>query len=42
MFIMMIIMNMFSRLMKLFLYDNYGNLQPQVTIYQEPVHLHQL
>jgi len=38
----MIINNMFNHLMKLFMYDNYGNLQPQVTIYPEPVHLHQL
>jgi hypothetical protein len=42
MFIMMIIISMFSCLMKLSLYDNHGNLQPQVTIYPRSMHLHQL
>jgi hypothetical protein len=41
-FIMMTIMNLFSHLMKSYLFNNHGNLQPQVTIYPEPVHLHQL
>jgi hypothetical protein len=39
---MMTIMNLFSRLMKLSTYNNHGDLQPQVTIYPELVHLHQL
>jgi hypothetical protein len=36
------IMNLFNHLMKLSLYDNYGDLQPHVTTYQGEVHLHQL
>jgi hypothetical protein len=39
---MMTIMNLFDYLMKLFLHDNHGDLQPHVIIYLEPVHLHQL
>jgi hypothetical protein len=42
MFIMVTIINLFNCLMKLFLYDNHGELQPQVTTYRGEVHLHQL
>jgi hypothetical protein len=42
MFIMVTIINLFNYLMKLSLYDNHGELQPQVTTYQGEVHLHQL
>ncbi len=39
---MMIIMNMFNRLMRLYLFNNHDDLQPQVTVYPKPMHLHQL
>ncbi len=39
---MMTIMNLFNRLMKSYMFNNHGNLQPHVTIYPNPVHLHQL
>jgi hypothetical protein len=42
MFIMMIIMNLFSHLMKLFLYDNHVDLQPQVIIHPKQMDLNQL
>jgi hypothetical protein len=38
--IMMMIMNMFSHLTKLSPHDKHGDLQPQITIYPELVHLH--
>ncbi len=39
---MMTIMKLFSYLMKSYLFSNHGDLQPQVTIYPKPMHLHQL
>jgi hypothetical protein len=42
MFIMMTTMNMFNYLMRLYLFNNHDDLQPQVTIYPKPMHLHQL
>jgi hypothetical protein len=39
---MMTIMNMFNRLMKLYLFYNHGYLQPHVTYTHKSVHLHQL
>jgi hypothetical protein len=42
MFIMMTIMNLFNHLMRLYLFNNHGDLQPQVIIYLDLVHLHQL
>jgi hypothetical protein len=39
---MMTIMNLFSHLMKLSPRNNHGDMQPQVTISLEPMHLHQL
>jgi hypothetical protein len=42
MFIMMAIMNLFNCLMRSYLFNNHGNLQPQITIHPEPMHLHQL
>ncbi len=42
MFIMMWTMNLFNHLMRLYMFNNHGNLQPQVIIYPNLVHLHQL
>jgi hypothetical protein len=39
---MVTIMNLFIHLMKLSMYDNHGDLQPQVITYQGEVHLHRL
>jgi hypothetical protein len=39
---MMTIMNLFNYLMKLYMFNNHGDMQPHVTIYPELVHLHQL
>ncbi len=38
----MTLMNLFNYLMKLYLFDKHGNLQPHITIYPKLVHLHQL
>jgi hypothetical protein len=39
---MMTIMNQFNHLMRLYFFDNHGDLQPQVIIYVKLVHLHRL